>query len=154
MFFKAIITSEGLAKSLIDEVDPIAAAEPYIRRFLKEQLSEERLRQDMFYNFITLSSLGRRLPVAITQFMDDLEDQRVQFSVRDPDRAEHMSARNRMQNRLIMAAFTITAVVCGTLALGAPVTHVGGVPLLSLLFYGAAGPMFVLTLSMVLKNRG
>ena len=36
MFFKAIITSEGLAKSLIDEVDPIAAAEPYIRQFLKD----------------------------------------------------------------------------------------------------------------------
>lgn len=154
MFFKAIITSEGLAKSLIDEVDPIAAAEPYIRQFLKEQLSEDRLRQDMFYNFITLSSLGRRLPVAITQFMDDLEDQRVQFSIRDPDRLETMAARNRVQNRLIIAAFTITAVVCGTVALVAPVTYVLGVPVLSLLFYAAAGPMFALTLSMVLRNRG
>ncbi len=154
MFFKAVITSEGLAKSLIEEVDPIVAAGPYIQRFLQEQVSEERLRQDLFYNFITLSSVGRRLPIALTQFMDDLEDQRVQVSVRDPDRAESLAARNRMQNRLIISAFAITAVLCGTMALDVEATHIAGFPVLSLLFYASAGPMFVLALSMLVRNRG
>jgi ubiquinone biosynthesis protein len=154
MFFKAVITSEGLSKNLIEEVDPIAAAEPYIRRFLQAQLSEERLRQDFFYNFISLSSVGRRVPVALTQLMDDLEAQRLQIHVRDPDRADTLATRNRMQNRLIIAAFTITAVCCGTVALMAEVTWVFGIPVLSLIFYAAAAPMWILTLSMVLRNRG
>ncbi len=154
MFFKAIVTSEGLAKSLIDEVDPIQAAEPYIRRFLRQQLSEERLRQELLYSSLTLGSLARRLPGSVSQLLDDLEAQRLRVQVQDPDLAQKIAAADRRTNRALLAAMSIGAFACGTVALFADPFHPWGVPVISLLFYLLGGMLGGLAFLMVLRNRG
>ena len=35
MFFKAVLTTEGLAKSLLPEVDPLKVAQPYVEKLVK-----------------------------------------------------------------------------------------------------------------------
>ncbi len=154
MFFKAIVTSEGLAKSLIEEVDPIQAAEPYIKRFLRQQLSEERLRQELFYTALTLGSLARRLPGSLSQLLDDLEAQRLQVQVRDPDLARSLNAADRRTNRSILAAWTLGAFACAVLSLFALPYHPWGVPLISLVFMMLGMGLGALTLVMLLRNRG
>ena len=142
MFFKAILTTEGLAKSLIPEVNPIAAAEPYIREFLEERLSPERLQQDSFYNFLTLSSLGRRLPVSLSQLLDDLEAQRLRFVVQDPDRERTLQVVDRAVNRLLISALAIACFTFAVRFLAAEALFLGGYLSLSnlvlgLIFFGA-----------------
>ncbi|RME22167.1 MAG: AarF/ABC1/UbiB kinase family protein [Deltaproteobacteria bacterium] len=154
MFFKAIVTSEGLAKSLIEEVDPIQAAEPYIRRFLRQQLSEERLRQELLYTALTMGSLARRLPGSVSQFLDDVEAQRVRIQVQDPDLQRALAAADRRTNRAVLAALGIGAFACGTLALFASPFHPWGVPVISLVFYLVGGLLAGLSFLMVLRNRG
>lgn len=154
MFFKAIVTSEGLAKTLIDEVDPLSAAEPYIRRFMARQLSQERVKEDLLYTAFALSSLSRRLPGSLAQLLDDVEAQRLLLNVRDPDAELARAAADRRLNRAIGAAFTIGAFLCGTLALFALPFHPWGVPLISLMFYGMGLAAGAVTLFMVLRNRG
>ncbi len=154
MFFKALVTAEGLAKTLIQEVDPIVAAEPYVQRFLKERVSEERIKQDLFYNLQTLSSLVDRLPIALSQLLDDLEAQRLQISVRDPEAAQRDQAADRRLNRGIMAAFTLIGFLCSALSLPVQGLWVAGIPVLSIVFLLAALPFGALTLSMIFWNRG
>lgn len=117
MFFKAIMTSEGLAKSLIEEIDPISAIRPYFQRMLAERLSPEALRQELFYNAFTLSSLVKRLPVSVTQLLDDFDAQRIRFQVQQLADPEVEAGRERRLNRALLGAGALTCTVCGTASL-------------------------------------
>lgn len=154
MFFKALVTAEGLAKALIQEVDPIAAAEPYVRRFLRDRVSEDRLKQDLFYNWMTLSSLGDRLPTAISQLLDDIEGQRLQLHVHRPHAEADRKAADRRTNRLIAAAFSITSTLVGALVMPVDFLWLWGVPWLSLFFWSTGLLFGAFALGMVLRNRG
>lgn len=152
MFFKAVLTSEGLAKAVCPEVDPIQAAEPYIRSFLVERFSEERLKQDAFYNFLTLSSLGRRVPLVASQLLDDLEAQRFRIQVQDPELDRRLSRQDRMVNRSIAGALTIASFAFSTLFLASDVwsyVHLG----LGIFFFLAGLLFFGVTTVMVLRSR-
>jgi len=156
MFFKAILTSEGLAKSLITEVDPISAVQPYFERMMRERMSPDRLEQDAFYALLTMSSLAARLPVLVTQLVDDLDQQRfkvaVDFNVDDRELAN----RNTLLNRLIATTFTVTAFLCGTmLVAGSDFDASNMAPLvLAAGFYVFGTGAFFVTTVMALRNRG
>lgn len=154
MFFKAIVTSEGLSRTLIPEVDPIRAAEPYIQRFLRRQLSEEHLQGEVLYTALTLSSLARRLPGSMSQLLDDIEHQRLTVLTRDPEAGLERAAADRRTNRTILAAMSIGASACGTVALFADPFHPWGVPVISLLFLGLGLSLGAMALLMVLRNLG
>jgi len=152
MFFKAILTSEGLAKTLINEIDPIAAAEPYIKAHLRDTFGEDRLKQDLFYHFVTLSSLGRRLPTVASQLLDDVERQQIRFDVRDPERSQMLRRHDSMVNRLVVGGLTAVAFACGT-ALIAGSTLALGQLVVGVLFYFAGAVLFALTAAMVVRSR-
>ena len=48
----------------------------------------------------------------------------------------------------------ITGAICGSVCLFWETGQVFGVPVLSVVFYSAALPLFLLTLAMTLRNRG
>ncbi len=133
MFFKGIVTSEGLAKSIIQEVDPIEAIRPYFERMLQERLSQKRLQQDLFYHSITLSSLASRLPVALSQLLEDFDAQRLRFNVRlDPDGSQGRQ-QERLATRYLLGGLTGVAWLCGTLLVTAGLGVAGWI--LGVLFY-------------------
>ena len=151
MFFKALLTTEGLAKSLIPEVDPLAAAQPYVKRLIAERYSQDRIKEDLFYNGATFNTLAQRLPVTVSQLLDDLDKQRLQLNVKQVYDKDSDNAADRRQNRMIIALFAVTAVVCGTLALE---VQLWGFSWLTFIFYSSSTPLFLLALTMALRNRG
>ncbi|MEL6342350.1 MAG: AarF/UbiB family protein [Myxococcota bacterium] len=154
MFFKAILTTEGLAKSLLPEVDPIAAAQPYVRALLAERWSQDKILENGVYALISLSTLMRRLPIALTQLLDDLDHQRLRVNVSIQQSQAIQAAQDRRHNRMILALFTMTGAVCGSISLFWEPGHVQGWPVLSVLFYALTLPLFLMTLAMTLRNRG
>ncbi len=146
MFFKALLTTEGLAKRLIPEVDPLGAARPWVEKLIAERYSSKRVREDLFYTAVTLSSLGRRLPTSLSQFLDDLDHQRVHLDVTARPDATSEATRERRQGRAILAALSITAAICGSLSLDAPGAELLGIPVLAWVFYAVALPLFLITL--------
>ncbi len=152
MFFKAIVTSEGLAKTLVEEVDPIAHAQPYFQRMLAERFSPDKAQQEAFYSLLTLTSILNRIPVSLVQLMDDLDDQRLVLNIRTPTDDENIRARDRLANRIIVAAFAMTFIVAGAMALDTWVLY--GVPVLSLLLWLGSVPFFGLGALMLLWNLG
>mgnify|MGYP002630128382 CR=1 FL=1 len=151
MFFKALLTTEGLAKSLIPEVDPLKAAQPYVKRLVAERYGQDRIKEDLFYTGVTFNTLSQRIPVSLSQLLDDIDNQRLQLNVRQVYDRESDDAADRRQNRVIIASFAVTAVVCGTLALD---VQLWGFSWLTAILYSAAAPMFLLALTMALRNRG
>lgn len=154
MFFKALLTTEGLAKSLVPELDPLAAARPFVERLVAERFGEQRFKEDLFYNAVTLSSLARRLPTTLSQVMDDLDRQQLRFHVHQRQDPEESQARDRRQNRMVIALMAVTAALCGSVTLYSDVYPLLGLPLISWIFYLTALPLFLLSLWMTLRNRG
>jgi len=149
MFFKAIVTSEGLAKSLIHEVDPISAAKPYFQQMMLERFDRDRLQAESFYYLLTFSSLIQRLPITLSQFLEDVDHQRLQVSIKQVTDAQTLRILDKRVNRAIFTAFTVACAACGTLSLLAPATWSHGVPLVASAFYVLTAVFFGITLWMM-----
>jgi ubiquinone biosynthesis protein len=150
MFFKALLTSEGLAKSLLHEQNPIAAAEPYFERMLLETFGRDRLEEELHYYGLTLTSLGARLPVAVSQFLEDLDHQRLGLNIQNKADPLAEAAMDRRVNRLIVAgaAFTLTF-TGGVLGAWTFLT----VPWLSFVFWMLSVPAWLLLGWMLWRHR-
>jgi len=140
MFFKALLTTEGLAKSLLPEVDPISEAKPYVERIVADRYSPQRLKEDLFYNAVTLGSLARRLPVTLSQLFDDLDQQRFRLSVSMQEDAHTAKNRDHRQGAMIFALFTVGFSLAGVLAL--PHADQAGMTYLPKVFLWLAVPCF------------
>jgi ubiquinone biosynthesis protein len=154
MFFKALVTSEGLAKSLIAEVDPIAAAVPYFERLIRERFDLQRLQGDALYNALTLASVARRLPISLSQFLDDVDAQRLRFDVRQIADRELMDREDRRWNRLVAVIAAVGFSLAGTWSLTIDAAWWRGWPIVTLGFWGLAFAWGASTFWMVLQSRG
>lgn len=115
MVLKAVVTAEGLAKSLLQEVDPIAAAAPFFAHVASERMAPERLQQEGLYALLTLSSLLDRLPMTLGQLMDDLDGQRLRVGVLRETHPADRARRDQQVTRGIVAAGGCAAVLAGAL---------------------------------------
>ncbi len=149
MVLKAIVTAEGLAKTLLHEVDPIAAAQPYFAMVAASRMSPDKLQQEALYSLLTLSSLADRLPVTLSQLLDDVDAQRLKFGMvasTDPvDRAREYAS----QTRWMLAGFAMTLFLAGSVAPGAAVA--GPLGAVTLALWGVA---CALALGSLLVGRG
>jgi len=113
MVLKALMTAEGLAKSLLHEVDPIEAATPFFASVAAERMSPERLQQEGFYLVLTLSSLLDRLPLTLNQLMDDLEHQRLKVGIQQQLHTEDRALLSRQVTRGVLALGAAACILAG-----------------------------------------
>ena len=76
MFFKGVMTTEGLAKSLLPEVDPLQAAQPFVEQLIRKRWQPQQLSDISTYNLSSYGHLINRLPISIGQLLDDFDHQR------------------------------------------------------------------------------
>lgn len=153
MFFKAILTAEGLAKTVVPEVEPIGAAQPHVDRLMRERWGPDRFTEDWTYRAITLSALARRLPVSLSQLLDDVDQQRLQVNVAQVEWRAQARAADRRANRTIIAAFACVSALCGTLAIEHQPARLFRLPTVSLVFYALALALFLYTGRQMLRHR-
>ena len=147
MLFKAIITTEGMAKTIAPEVDPLELARPFITQMVAERYSPDRLKQIALADFSMISRMFRSLPRTLPAMVDDIRAGKLAVSL-SPD---SLAAQDRLavarQKRTVRLVVTVTFLACGTysLALGLPVWPLVGVPALTaFLFFGAGVGLFSL----------
>ena len=102
MFFKAVLTTEGLAKSLLPEVDPLKVAQPYVEKLVKARWQPQHWTELGTQNALAFSSILKRLPISMSQLLDDLDYQRLQFKVEHIERSKDQKAAMRRQGLLVL----------------------------------------------------
>lgn len=152
MMFKAIITTEGLAKSLAPDVDPIELAKPYIMKMVAERYSPERLKHMAVSDLQILSRVARSLPRELPMLFGQLQSGQLAFSLSDTTLEKQREAGDARKARTIRAAFSIACLASGTylVGVGGLPSPGWGIPWLSFIFWGMALPG-ILTL---LKRAG
>ena len=109
------------------------------------------MKEDLFYNAISLGSLARRLPVTLSQLFDDLDQQRFRVSVAIKEDEQTQRNRDRRTGALVFCLLTIGFCLAGTLAL----PHADDVDMeyLPKVFYWMAAPCLVACGLFALKSR-
>lgn len=142
MMFKAIVTTEGLAKTIAPDVDAVALARPYIMQMVSERYSPERLKQLAISDFQILSSMARSLPRVISMTFEQLQQGQLALSLSETTLESQAESADQRSVRLIRAAFSISCLLSGTFLVGVtglPLA-IWGIPWLSLVFWGMAAP--------------
>ncbi|NVB40058.1 AarF/ABC1/UbiB kinase family protein [Pseudenhygromyxa sp. WMMC2535] len=140
MMFKAIITTEGLAKAIAPDVDPIELARPFITQMITERYSPERLKQQATRDLIAFSGMARTIPNTIPVLLDELGGGRMKFGVAPETLALQHKAADLRVGRAIRAALSIALLICGTAVIGVAGLPIAlwGIPWLTICFWGAA----------------
>lgn len=140
MMFKAILTTEGLAKAIAPNVDPIELARPFITQMMTERYSPERLKTQAIRDLVAFSGMARSIPNSLPMLLDDLKAGKLEFGANAETLALQHKAADLRTGRSIRAALSIAFVVCGTLVVGVaglPIAF-AGIPWLSVVFWGLA----------------
>ncbi len=141
MMFKAIITTEGLAKSIAPDIDPLDLARPFIAKMVAERYSQDRIKQIALADFSMISRMFRSLPRTLPAMIDDIRAGKIAMSLSPETLAEQQRQADQQMSRGIRASLTIASLACATysLGLGLPIWDVVGIPVLSAALYFAAG---------------
>ncbi len=128
LFFKAVITTQGLAKQLIPEVDPLEEMMPYVQRMTRELYSRERMQEEMFYQLTSLRYTLRRLPVVVGQAVSDLQEGKLRLKLLADEAPEVRARRDLQINRVVLAVLFLGLAVASSVALHAPGPTLLGFP--------------------------
>jgi ubiquinone biosynthesis protein len=140
MVFKAIVTTEGLAKSIAPDVDPIELARPFIEQMVAERYSPDRLKQTALADFHMLSRVLRSLPQQLPAILSDIQEGKIAVGIAPTTLRLQEEAERARQRRALRVAVSATCLLCGTyaLSLNLPGFASLGIPYVSAFFYAAA----------------
>ncbi|MEE2789649.1 MAG: AarF/ABC1/UbiB kinase family protein [Myxococcota bacterium] len=113
MFFKAVMTVEGIGKIISPELDLIAELQPYVERLVAERYGPNRVLKNVADTVQSFARVARQFPIVASEFLAQLEDGRLNIGVEYPQLNELEQGRQRRSNRLIL-----TLVAIGLLGLG------------------------------------
>jgi ubiquinone biosynthesis protein len=145
MLFKAMLTTEGLARSMAPDVDPIELARPFIVEMIAERYNVDRLKSQAMADLHGLLRLVRALPQSVPAVLNDIQDGKLAFAIAPATletQRRHADARAR---RIIKAALATSLLLCGTYTLGLelPIWGTLGIPYVSAALLTAAALGFL-----------
>lgn len=139
MMFKAMVTTEGLAKHIAKGIQPIEAARPYIQELVQERYSLERLKSGALADLIHGADVARQVPGRIDRLLSQAEAGEVEIRLThqalEPIAQRAVRAWNRMSIAIVAAAASLTGAL--TLEHGEKVLL--GLPGVSLIAFSVAG---------------
>lgn len=139
MVFKALMTIEGIGKTLAPDLNLVQEAEPFVKEMLIERYDPQRLAKDGIDAVAEISRFMRNFPPLATGVLKDLGEGRVtlRHEVQGLDRLVlvHRHAQRQMTRTVLGAA----CIVGGALALGEAGPVVLGLPAIPTVLFAIAG---------------
>jgi ubiquinone biosynthesis protein len=113
--FRALITLDGVGKSLNIDIDIIKLVEKDIEGLLKESFSRERILEEGMWAVKDLSTLARVLPRHAKWFLKDFSKKKYRFDLEQKDLLKGSLKVSRSLEMIARAIFAIGAFLSGTL---------------------------------------
>ena len=150
MMFKAIVTTEGLAKSIAPDIDPLELARPFITDMVAERYSSERIKHLLISDFQLISKAAHAMPRLLPAILHDIQEGKLAVGIAPASLKQHHDVMSGLMTKVIRTALVVVFIASGTYCLGIahlPLFPALGVPIMSVIFY-------VLALIGLLRVRG
>jgi ubiquinone biosynthesis protein len=135
MVFKALMTIEGIGKTLAPDINFIAEAEPFVREVLIERYSPKRLLRESSELVGGVSRFLRMFPSAATELLLSAERGRLAFRVIPDGLDRHIEAHNREQRLATRTMGFGACMIAGSLALDVEMVTLLSMPWISVMLY-------------------
>lgn len=149
MVFKAILTIEGMGRTLDPDFDLIATSEEMVKQLVREQYSPQRISKEFMWVAKDLATLLQAIPRQVRWMMRKFNSNDFAFEIKSQEldgiRVQVEDGMRRMSLSLLSAGLFIA----GSVALGHDSsTTLGGIPLPAAMLFSGGG---FLTLRLLLK---
>lgn len=118
MMFKAMATTEGLARSVAQGINPIEAARPYIEALLKDRYSTERMKRVALVEGVRLVELARELPHTVERIVSKIEQGDLTVRLKHEEVTPEVTRLVRALNRGAVAIISAAALLTAALTVG------------------------------------
>ena len=146
MFFKSVMTVEGIGKIISPQLDLVSECRPYVETLVAERYGPQRVLRNVADTAQAFARFARQFPITATDFLDQLEGGRLNIGVENPQFDKLEQGKDVRSNRTVMTALVALLTICGTaMHIGyistdtEPFISILGVPAFSLVSYFVAG---------------
>jgi ubiquinone biosynthesis protein len=153
MMFKAMVTTEGLARSVARGINPVEAARPYIEELIRDRYSLDRVKQKALVEGVRVVDLLWALPSTMERIVEKIEAGDLQVRLKHDHLAESARTMAAAANRVGLAVISAAGAVTGALTMGrGPEVFLGLSPL-SLIAFGIAFASTAMFFFSMLRGR-
>ncbi len=150
MLCKAMLTVEGIGKTIAPDLDLIKEIKPYIERLVAERYSPESVLKAAGDTLQGLGRLSRQLPTAGAQLLKQISNGHLTIALEQAHEKQLEHSSSKRLSSILRTVIACTALFCGTLARNDTGTTILGLPTLSFLFFTLA---LYLLISQAWRNR-
>lgn len=138
MMFKAMVTTEGLAKEIAKGVNPVEAARPYIEQLIKDRYSLDRVKSVATAELIHLADVAMEVPGRVERLLHQLEGGELRARLAVDDLQVVSTRVVRAMNRGSVAVVVAAAALTGAFTLDAGPAVAFGLPAISFVSFTLA----------------
>ena len=154
---KALVTAEGISRSIDPTLNVFEIARPYARRLLNERLQPQALTRAGQERAMEYAGYLEDYPEQVRQLLTALEDGELEVQLRHQGLNELVGEVDVLANRLVFAVVT-AALLIGSSMIGAfvvdgPLVPFLGVPLVSFVGFGVSLVMASILLLVIFRSR-
>jgi ubiquinone biosynthesis protein len=154
---KALVTAEGIARSIDPTINVYELARPYARRLLAERYEPEALLEIATERALEYARYAEDYPEQVRQLLAEVADGELEVQLRHGGLDEIVGGVDVLANRLVFAIVT-GALLLGSCMLGAfdrggPAVPYLGVPLVSFIGFALALVMGSILLAIIFRSR-
>ena len=154
MFFKAIMTVEGIGKVVAPHLDLVSECRPYVEKLVAQRYSPERVLRSLLDTLQAFARFGRQFPLTANEILRQFEDGRLTLGIEQTQLSEIERRREVRANRAVVAGLAAALLLCGTLMRHDVGFTLIGLPGLSLLAFMTGGGLTArLVWKIVLSRR-
>jgi ubiquinone biosynthesis protein len=154
---KALVTAEGIARSIDPTLNVYEVARPYARRLLAERYQPEALLETARERALEYARYAEDYPEQIRELLTEVEDGELEVQLRHGGLDELVGEVDVLANRLVFAVVTAALLVgssmLGAFEVGGPRVPYLGVPLVSFAGFTLALIMASVVLFTIYRSR-
>lgn len=138
MVFKALMTVEGMGKTLAPNINFVEEATPFVRDVLIERYAPSRMLRDAVDLFASSARFMRGVPASAVQVLEDTARGALTIRVRSSELEQMMRAQQDDARLLASALTTVGFSLIGTLAWDLGTQRIAGLSVPTAVFYALA----------------
>ncbi len=153
ILFKAMVTTEGLARQLLPDVDIVEAAKPYIEKSIKDKYHPDVLKKELFRQAVQWSEASENLPWRLNQILTRVEKGDFQMRVETDGMNKLADSLAKGLNRLALSIIAVGFGIGGVFVRNSSGEKYGVFPVESVLSWGISGLALFFLFSYMRKEK-